>query len=97
MLDPDGRYVVIHGMVECLELVLVGLYIPPSATIRLLHKITTLIATYSTDNVIFMGDFNMPPNPEMECFTSTGGSSSDLSVWAKAYGFTNVWRWKHPL
>lgn len=81
-LDPDGRYVVIHAMVACLGLVLVGLYIPPPASIKLHQKLISLVANFSTDNVIVMGDFNMAPDPEMDRFTSSEGEggwiSSDL-------------------
>lgn len=86
-----------HAMVECLEIVLVGLYIPPPASTKLLHRLSFLIAKYATDNVILMGDFNMPPNPEMDLFTSVGGSTSDLSAWVETYRLTVLWRWRHPL
>lgn len=56
----------------------VGLYIPPPASSNILHKITSLVATYGTDNVIVMGDFNMPPDPGVDRLSSTGGPLTDL-------------------
>lgn len=35
VLDLDGRYIIMHAMVESLEVVLAGIYIPPPASIRL--------------------------------------------------------------
>lgn len=73
-------------MLECLEVVLVGLYIPPPASTKLLHRLSSLIAKYAMDNVLLMGDFDLPPNPELDCLSSVGGSTSDLSAWAETYG-----------
>lgn len=96
-LDPDRRYIVIYAMIECLELVLVvGLYIPPPASLHILHRITATFANFSTDNIIIMGDFNMPLDPELARLATVSGALSQLSAWAEAYGFTDVWRWKYP-
>lgn len=39
----------------------------------------------------------MPPNPELDRFTSVGGSTSDLSAWAETYGLTDLWKWRRLL
>lgn len=72
VLDPDGRYIIIHAMVECLELLLVAVYIPPPASTKLLHKLSPLIANYGTDNLLLMEDFNMTPNPGLDRFNALG-------------------------
>lgn len=60
-LNPDGRYVVVHAMCDGVEMVIVGLYNPPSASLTVLHKLTPILAQYLTASVL-AGDFNMPPN-----------------------------------
>lgn len=63
VLDSDRRYVIIHAVVHSLEMVLVGLYLPPAAPIRHLYNILAKLASFSTDNILIMGDFNMVPDP----------------------------------
>lgn len=69
-----------------METILVGLYLPPLASLKLLHKLNTIIATM--DNIIFMGDFIMFLDPGV-C-TTDGITQSDLSAWVEA----DVWRGK---
>lgn len=38
-LDPDGRYILMHAMLERLEVVLVGLYVPLPASMTLLNQL----------------------------------------------------------
>ena len=38
-LDSEGRYVVLHATIDTLPMVLVGLLLPPPATVGLLMKI----------------------------------------------------------
>lgn len=61
-LDPDGRYVALHAMCDRLELLIVGIYIPPPATVDILKKLALIIAQYPSAGVILTGDFNMTPN-----------------------------------
>lgn len=49
-----------------LELVVVGLYNPPPASLAVLHKLTPILAQYPTAAVLLAGDFNIPPNPSMD-------------------------------
>lgn len=96
IIDPEGRYVVMHAIIDTLDVVLVGLYLPPPANLFLLQKLITLIAQFSTDNVILTGDFNVPPNPSMDKLTPDSATDSTLSRWARVFGLEDVWRWKHP-
>lgn len=43
-LDPEGKYVVMHAMCDRIEMVVVGLYIPPPASMTILHKLTLILA-----------------------------------------------------
>lgn len=40
ILDTDGRYILLHVHIECLTPVVVGLYLPPPASLKLLNRIT---------------------------------------------------------
>lgn len=95
-LDPEGRFVILHAMVDRLELVVVGLYLPPLASTRLLNQLVSKIATYATDNVVILGDFNLAPDPGVDRLSPGAGSSSELLSWAEASNLTDVWRWRNP-
>lgn len=75
-----GLYINICALIDCVEIVVVGLYLPPTASIRLLYTLVANLAIYSTDNIIFMDDINMVPDPEMDRISSVGAADSDLSV-----------------
>lgn len=94
--DPEGRYVLIHARIDMIEMVLAGLYLPPPANISLLHKLTSLIAQFHTDNVILAGDFNIPPNPSLDKLSPDSATDSALSRWAGVFELEDVWRCKHP-
>lgn len=96
-LDPEGRYVAMHAVIANMPMVIVGLYIPPPASLLILNKIARFIAGCSTDNVVLAGDFNMPPCPAVDRLTPDGSVESPLSKWASTFDLTDVWRWKNPL
>lgn len=52
MIDSNGQYIILHAVIECVGVVLVGLYVPPPATVNLLYT----VYAYSTDNLIILGD-----------------------------------------
>lgn len=67
-LDSEGRYVVLHAICDRLELVLVGIYIPPPANILL--KMAPIMAQYQAVHILLAGDLNMSPNPSLGRFNS---------------------------
>lgn len=56
-IDLEGRYVLLQASVEA-EMLILGLYIQPPATISILKYLTPLLSVYPTDNLIIAGDFN---------------------------------------
>lgn len=58
-LDPEGKFVVLHAVIGNVSMVVVGLYIPPPASLSLLNKITQIIANFSIDNIVLARDFNL--------------------------------------
>lgn len=77
-------------------MVLVGLYVPPPISMRLLDQLLEKMVTYSTDNVFIFGDFNMVPCSDMDRLSLMADTPTELAAWAEASNFTHVWRWRHP-
>lgn len=91
-VDPEGRYALLHVVIDTIEIIIPGLYMPPLASTALLKLLIPLLSMYSTDNLIFAGDFNMVPNPSMDRLSQGAGVDSPLSKWVSLYGLTDVWR-----
>lgn len=96
-LDSEGRYVARHALCDRLELLIVGLYVPLPATLDILQKLTPLMARCPSAGVILAGDFNMTPDPTLDRFNPGPLGVSPLSQWADNYGFTDIWRLRHPV
>lgn len=77
-LDAEGSYVMLHALCNHLDLVIVGLYIPPPASMSHLFKLASIVAQYPTVHIILAGDFNVPPNPTMDRLNC--GSSLDTPL-----------------
>lgn len=54
------------------------------------------VILYNVDNVLFAGDFNMAPSPEMDRLHASGPQQSSISRWASTFHMTDVWRHFHP-
>lgn len=86
----------IHALIYDLPWVLVGLYLPPPASLKLLNLISGELAQFPPDNVVPMGDFNLVPDSDMDRCAAVGTTRHGLAEWAKTYGLTDVWRWRNP-
>lgn len=95
-IDPKGRYILLHTILDTVEMVIVGVYLPPPANLLLQNTIVSLLAQFPMDNVILAGDFNIPPNPSLDRLSADSATDSALSRWARLFGLEDVWRWKHP-
>lgn len=95
-LDSEGSYVALHTMCDRLEMVIVGIYNPPPASLNILHKLTPILAQYPAAAILLAGDFNMPPNPSLDKLNPDLASDSPLSRWTDEYGLSDVWRWRYP-
>lgn len=56
----------LHAILDTVEMVLVGVYLAPPANISLLQSLVSLLAQFPTDNVILTGDFTIPLNPSID-------------------------------
>lgn len=90
-LDTEERYVVLHALCNNLDLIIVGLYIPPHANMSLLFKLAPIIAQYPNAHIILTGDFIMPPNPVMDSLNAGSSVDSPLSRWEETYGLCDTW------
>lgn len=72
--DSEGRFIIMHALVSNAPLVLVGLYLPPPADISVFNTVMQHVLTYGVDDVLFIGDFNMTPSPDLDRlpYTSRG-------------------------
>lgn len=76
----------LHVNIDALELLIVEIYILPSATVSLLKCFIPILSTYATGNIIIAGDFNMLPNTFLDKLNSGTTVDSALSKWASLYG-----------
>lgn len=83
-IDPEGRYILLHAILDTVEMVIVGVYLPPPANLLLLNTIVSLLY------------FNIPLNPSLDRMFADPATDSALSRWARLFGLEDVWRWKHP-
>lgn len=91
-LEPEERFVLLHAAIGNIPMVVVGLYMSPPVSLKLLHKITQLMAIFFTDNVVLAGDFNIVPCPNLDRLTLDMAVDSLLSRWASTFDLTDVWQ-----
>lgn len=60
----------LHALLEDVPLVLVGLYLPSLADTSLLGTIMQTVLTYGVSDVLFLGDLNMTPAPDLDRLSS---------------------------
>lgn len=94
--DTEGRYIVLHALIESIPLVLVGLYLLPPADGSLLGDIMRTVLTYGVGDVLFLGDFNMTPTPDLDRLSFTSRWTPDLAQWMGPFALVDVWRHFHP-
>lgn len=88
--DPDGRYVIIHASVYDKNMVLVGLYLPPLASVLILNDIMQVFLSYDTSAIFLMGDFNIVPYPNLDRLRGVSRVTSALTQWASSSALVDV-------
>ena len=67
--DDNGRFLILHGIVNGEELVLISVYFPTKgfqqAQIETLGSLKDTILTYENKNIIIGGDFNIALDPNL--------------------------------
>lgn len=58
---------------------IVGLYLPPLASLLWLNLITSKMAEFASDNAVILGDINLAPGSDMDRLISVGNHCSGLA------------------
>lgn len=66
--EQEGRFVFVHVWIDSLPLVILGLYIPPPATLSILHQAASFAAKFPGAILFCVGDFNLLLNPSLDKF-----------------------------
>lgn len=94
--DREGRYVIINANIYDNDVVLVGLYLPPSGSVQILHEILQVVVQLDTNLVFLLGNFNMIPCNDLHRMCASTRDSPLLRHWADTFTLTDVWGHMHP-
>lgn len=99
LVDPEGRYVFLKGLIGGIQFTLATLYAPNEHQDKFLRHLIDKLMTYKQGQLILGGDLNVPLIPSVD--TSSGNSSSSPSsrkrITQALHGaqLTVVWRLQH--
>ena len=98
--DKEGRYIMVGGRFEGIEVTFLNVYAPPGANWSFFGTIFDLMLTKARGLTICGGDLNVRLNPKLD---SSGGSSPQSSSLRRKInsvlqdsGIVDVWRKLHP-
>ena len=98
--DPDGRFLILKGILNDLHVTLVNIYAPNNDDPDFLLRVFAEIDKLDSPILIVAGDFNSVIGPLDYQGTrqqhSNKNSSEMLSVLIEEYGLVDVWRHFHP-
>lgn len=77
-IDPEGRYVLIKGLIGDVLVTLATVYAPNHRQDTFIHSTLSLLMDITEGHLILGGDFNVPLTPTVD--TSSGTSSLRSSV-----------------
>lgn len=94
--DPEGRYLIVSCEIQGDKYTLINIYSPPSANMKYLRNIQSVINTISVGRIIFAGDLN-------QVFTEHDSSNlkrkpsipKELLEFLALNNLTDVWRQTH--
>ena len=100
IVDKEGRFVLVLGKIENVEITLINIYYPPDEKAQFMNEMIDLIVTQGKGMVIIGGDLNLVLNPNVD---STAGikhksekNANILRRACKELGMIDVWRTLHP-
>ena len=100
ILDPQGRYVIVVGILCQVPVVLVSVYAPNFDSPRFMTDLFAKIPCLSTHRLIFGGDLNLTMDPVWDrSSTKTRtpiGMARTLGSLMDRVGGVDVWRHMHP-
>ncbi len=100
IVDKGGRFVLVVGRIESIEITLTNIYYPPDEGTEFMNQITDLIVTQGKGIIIICGDFNLILNPNLASTTGAKHKSEKsayiLRRACRELGMIHVWRTLRP-
>lgn len=99
--DLKGRYVIVKGILQGQNILLLNVYFPPAHPTTFLTKMFLELAPFLPNStVIIGGDFNLMLNPLMDRFPHSIATPSPqakaLHALCDEFGLVDAWRYTHP-
>lgn len=97
-LDPNGRFVIVHGFMECRELIIVAVYCTNVGQKEFSEDLKSWLVDYMGKEMIILEDFNAVVSKGMDRSKSSTSAVLpwSLCTWLKEVGLVDVWRMRNP-
>uniref|UniRef100_A0A8C6S8Y0 exodeoxyribonuclease III n=1 Tax=Neogobius melanostomus TaxID=47308 RepID=A0A8C6S8Y0_9GOBI len=99
-IDKEGRYVMVIGKIESIQVTLLNVYYPPEQDATFMKQLIDIVVTKSKGVVIAGGDLNLTMNPKLDSSKAKLHRAEKVAdMLRKAcseLGFMDVWRTLHP-
>lgn len=99
-IDSEGRYVILHGILENIPCTMVNIYAPNTSQALFLSPLSTLLAQYTDTPLIVGGDLNLVSDANVDRsgnpLASDRTSSAAFSEMRRSLALTDVWRLVNP-
>ena len=99
IIDKEGRFVLVRGTLDSIEVTLLNVYRPPGQNRTLINRIFDLIAAEVSGVLICGGDWNAQLHPTLDSSNPTKKINSEslyIKKMIKRIGLIDVWRDLHP-
>lgn len=99
--DPNGRYVIVSGLIFSVHITLLNLYGPNYDDPSFFRKVFNLLPNLSNTHLIIGGDFNLVLDPTLDRTPARSvghlpNSTSTLNELTNSYDLVDIWRLNHP-
>ena len=98
--DPNGRYVIVSGLIQKVPVVLVCVYAPNWDDTQFIFSFFSMLPVHSNNFLIIGGDFNMVQDTTLDRSSARhatlSGSAKALASHAKQLGLSDPWRFNFP-
>lgn len=91
--DKEGRYLLVSGQIEGVQITLLNIYAPPGSDISFYRKIFNLM-TEATGILICGGDWNIRLNPKLDASKESNQTPihKKLKILMSELGVIDLWR-----
>lgn len=100
IVDPQGRYVVVSGMLYHVPVLLVNVYAPNWDDVNFINKLISLLPDLNSHLIIFGGDINCVMDPSLDRSNpktlSRSKMAQALSTFMDQMGAVDPWRFLFP-